>query len=40
MVIIQANEMRILTAATTTMTLSSVSTSSPLKSSPSHAVIG
>ena len=40
MVIIQANEMRILTAATTTMTFSSVSTSSPLKSSPSHAVIG
>ena len=40
MVIIQAKEIRILTAATTTMAFSSALTLMPLKISPSHPVSG
>ena len=40
MVIIQANEMRILTAATTTMRFLTVSTRGPSKASPSQPVSG
>ena len=40
MVIIHANEMRIFTAATTTMTFSSRDTDQPLNIAPSHPVSG